>query len=551
VTTPLETLRSYPEHELTLDSTLASRVAAGPERPFLRYEGQSWSWGEFATEVDRAAAVLEEGGVTAGDRVVVLGPNTAWHVILMFACSRLRATMAPLNPVYRGEELRYLLANAEPVAAIVAAEALDALREAAAAAGCEPWLATLDEPAGTTPSFASLAAAADPAAGAALARAAAPDDTAVIVYTSGTTGFPKGVMHSQQTWLLSGEAFVERQHLTPEDHVLAVLPLFHINALFYSVAGALAAGCGLTIVPRFSASTFWDTAVESGATQVNVIDAVARILEARPRSEYRPEHRIRKSFGVQEPLVATLSGEFGLTDLIDGFGMTEVPGTLSMPFGEPRRAGSMGLVGRHPDPERPRAECRVVDDDGADLPAGEIGELLVRTPLIMQGYFHDPEQTAAAFREGGWFASGDLVRREADGYFYFHSRKKDIIRRRGENISGAEIDRVVRAHPGVLDVAAIPAPAAIGEEEVLVVVVPAPGAQPSAEEIAAWCAERLAPMKVPRYVLFTDDLPYTATHKVAKAKLREDETLVGRAVDLAAPPRQARSSTQRKNQIDP
>jgi crotonobetaine/carnitine-CoA ligase len=551
MTTPLETLRSYAAHDFTLDSALASRVAAGPERPFLRYEGQSWTWGEFAVAVDRAAAVLDGAGVGARDRVVVFGPNTAWHAILMFACSRLRATMAPLNPVYRGEELRYLLANAEPAAAIVAAEALDAVREAAAAAGCDPWLATLDEPAAGAPSFASLAAAADPAASAALAGAAAPEDTAVIVYTSGTTGFPKGVMHSQQTWLLSGEAFVERQHLTPQDHVLAVLPLFHINALFYSVAGSLAAGCGLTIVPRFSASAFWDTAVESGATQVNVIDAVARILEARPRSEYRPEHRIRKSFGVQEPLVATLSGEFGLTDLIDGFGMTEVPGTLSMPFGEPRRAGSMGLVGRHPDPERPRAECRVVDDSGEDVPAGTVGELLVRTPLIMQGYFRDPEQTAAAFRPGGWFATGDLVRREADGYFYFHSRKKDIIRRRGENISGAEIDRVVRAHPGVLDVAAIPAAAAIGEEEVLVVVVPAPGAEPSAEEIAAWCAERLAPMKVPRYVLFTDDLPYTATHKVAKAKLREDGTLVDRAVDLAPPQGKSASITQQETSIDP
>jgi carnitine-CoA ligase len=550
VTTPLETLRSYPEHEHTLDATLASRVAAGPGRPFLRCEGRSWTWGEFAAAVDRAAAVLDEGGVVRGDRVVVLGPNTAWHVILMFACSRLRAVMAPLNPVYRGEELRYLLANAEPVAAVVAAEAVGAVGEAAAAAGCAPWLATLDESVDATPSFESLTAAVDPDAGAALAGAAAPDDTAVIVYTSGTTGFPKGVMHSQQTWLLSGEAFVARQHLSADDHVLAVLPLFHINALFYSVAGSLAAGCGLTIVPRFSASTFWDTAVESGATQVNVIDAVARILEARPRSEYRPEHRIRKSFGVQEPLVATLSGEFGLTDLIDGFGMTEVPGTLSMPFGEPRREGSMGLVGRHPDPERPQAECRVVDDSGADVPAGTVGEMLVRTPLIMQGYFRDPEQTAAAFREGGWFATGDLVRREADGYFYFHSRKKDIIRRRGENISGAEIDRVVRAHPGVLDVAAIPAPAAIGEEEVLVVVVPAPGAQPSAAEIAAWCAERLAPMKVPRYVLFTDDLPYTATHKVAKAALRADETLVVRAVDLGASGGRSGSNTQQENQID-
>jgi len=164
---------------------------------------------------------------------------------------------------------------------------------------------------------------------------------------------------------------------------------------------------------------------------------------------------------------------------------------------------------------------------------GEVGELAVKTPIIMQGYFRDPEQTRAAFRDG-WFLTGDLVRRDADGFFFHISRKKDIIRRRGENIAGAELDRVIGAHPAVLEVAAIPVPAELGEDEILAVVLPRPGHRPTAEEIAHWCRERLAPMKVPRYVLFVDELPHTPTHKVAKMALRQDPTLKARATDLQA-----------------
>jgi crotonobetaine/carnitine-CoA ligase len=150
----------------------------------------------------------------------------------------------------------------------------------------------------------------------------------------------------------------------------------------------------------------------------------------------------------------------------------------------------------------------------------------------MQGYFRDPEQTRAAFRDG-WFLTGDLVKHDADGYFYFVTRKKDIIRRRGENIAGAELDRVIGAHPAVHEAAAIPVPAELGEDEILVAVVLKPGASASANDIAQWCRERLAPMKVPRYVLFVDELPHTPTHKVAKMELRKDATLRERAVDLA------------------
>jgi crotonobetaine/carnitine-CoA ligase len=312
---------------------------------------------------------------------------------------------------------------------------------------------------------------------------------------------------------------------------MIVLPLFHMNALFYSIAGALAVGGSAIIVPRFSASTFWQVAVDQGATEVNFIESIGAILKSRPRSEFRPGHAIRAIYGIRESAARTFREEFNVHQLFSGFGMTEIPGVTCNPFGQPNKPGSMGVIGRHPDPSRPWATCRILDDNGVDVADGEVGELAVKTPIIMQGYFGDPEQTKAAFRDG-WFLTGDLVRRDADGFFFHVSRKKDIIRRRGENIAGAELDRVIGEHPGVLEVAAIAVPSELGEDEIMAVVVPRPGAEIGAADIAQWCRERLAPQKVPRFVCFVEQMPHTPTHKVAKEVLRKDQSLVGRAVDL-------------------
>ena len=162
----------------------------------------------------------------------------------------------------------------------------------------------------------------------------------------------------------------------------------------------------------------------------------------------------------------------------------------------------------------------MVDDDGKDLPAGQTGELWAKTPILMQGYYRDPEQTAAAFHDG-WFPTGDLVRRDADGYFYFVARKKDIIRRRGENISGAEIDRVVGDHPAVVQCAAIAVPSELGEDEILVAIVAKPGVAVTARDIADWCRERLAAIKRPRYVVFVESLP--VTRYAARAEIPAEE----------------------------
>jgi crotonobetaine/carnitine-CoA ligase len=320
---------------------------------------------------------------------------------------------------------------------------------------------------------------------------------------------------------------------TEDDVVMLILPLFHVNALFYSLGSALAARATLSLVARFSASRFWTMAVSSGATQVNVMEAIGSILKARPRDEFDAKHRIRAIYGVRENAAETFRVEFGIPNLITGFGMSEIPGFIFNPWEGPRKAGSMGVIGRHPDASISWGHARIVDDAGNEVERGETGELLVKAAAIMKGYFRDPQQTADAFRDG-WFATGDLVRQDDDGYFYFVSRKKDIIRRRGENISAAELERVIGAHPAVEEVAAIAVPSELGEDEILAVVVVRGHHSVTAKEVGTWCDERLATHKVPRFVAFAASLPHTPTHKVLKSQLRADECLRRAAVDLRA-----------------
>lgn len=513
---PLEVLQRFRTHDYSLTDFVAARRERHPQREALVAEGRSWTWAQLEDSTARLASRLRGQGVGTGDRVLMMARNSPWHVFTLLACARIGAIFVPINPQLRLQESGYLMGHCRPALVLADDEALarEALASAAGQATVLPLAdELLDVPAGTEP------AAADPEA------------TCIIIYTSGTTGFPKGVMHSQRSLVSAGEAFVERMHLQPSDRLLAILPMFHINAMFYSVAGAIAAGAVLLVERRFSASAFWQRVIELRATQVNVIEAIVTMLLNRPASEFSPGHPLRKAYGVRQAVMAPFHERFGVPNLVGGYAMTEIPGVLATPLQGALPPGCMGRLCRHPDPGRPWAECRVVDDAGLDVPAGTVGELVVRTPVLMQGYFGDQEQTRQAFRDG-WFLTGDLVRHDRDGFFHFVARKKDIIRRRGENVAGPELDRVVGEHPGVLLAAAIGVPSDFGDEDILMVVKPREpgGVQP--RDVVQWCRERLAAMKVPRYVVIVDDMPLTPTHKVAKAELKNNPVLRQSAVDF-------------------
>jgi carnitine-CoA ligase len=525
---PIEVLDLYGRHDYTLHSAFLTRMRAGPDRSMIVDGDRNWTWRQAADVVDKLASLLVAQGVNKGDRVAVMARNSDKQVLLLLALARIGGVMVPINPEFGAAEAGYVLEHSTPTAVAFDNETSQMAQSACRERSLTPWFFTFGDPIAGVPSFDNLIQKEHEPA---LPENVTPDDTCLIVYTSGTTGFPKGVMHSQRTFLTVGEAFVQRVYLQPDDRVLIILPMFHINALFYSVSGVLAAGCTMIVAKKFSASGFWNLAADSGATEVNIIEAIGSILVNRPRSEFRPDHKLRTVYGMRPGAASTFRNEFGISHLITGYGMTEIPGVICNPFEGLQKPGSMGILGRHPDSSRPWAQCRVVNNEGEEVAVGQEGELIVKTPAVMQGYYRDPEQTAAAFCDG-WFRTGDFVRQDGDGYFFFVSRKKDIIRRRGENISGAELDRVIGEHPQVQEAAAIPVPSDLGEDEILVAIVLKPGAKLEAEDITRWCSERLAAIKVPQYVLFMDELPHTPTHKVAKNALRSDPTLKGRAINM-------------------
>jgi len=496
------------------------------------FQGRVCTYGAAVERVDAIGGALAARGVAKGDRVAIMSANSDAFVLLMLGLVKIGAVVVPVNPELNANEAGYILDHAGVSAVACSGAALATVRAVNGRLPTGTWFLALDGAAEVAVSFEELLGS----PGATDRTHGGPDDTWLNLYTSGTTGFPKGVMHSQRNFVVAGEAFVERMQLHPEDRLFVVLPFFHINALFYSLGGALAAGASLLIAPRFSASAFWRMAAEGGATEVNIIGAIGNILLKRARSEFVPGHKLCKVYGagMSAETLDVFPRDFGVPTLIEGYGLTEVPGVCNNPFAAPpppHKRGSIGLAARHPDRGRVFSEMRVLDEDGQPVAVGQTGEIAVKSPITMQGYYRDAEATAGAFRDG-WFLTGDLGYCDADGYYYFVARKKDIIRRRGENISGAEIDRVVGAHPKVLEAAAIAVPDELGEDEILVVAVARPGQMLVPEEIAAWCAAQLAPCKRPRYFAQAESLPHTPTHRVAKFKLKQDLALRQRAVEL-------------------
>ncbi|HYG42442.1 MAG TPA: AMP-binding protein [Bordetella sp.] len=532
--TPAQVLQRFAPHDGTLHSALRTRAAVQPDHVFLMYQGEHTTYAQALQQETAYLRMLQQLGVRAGDKVGVMSPGHPSTVFLLFALARLGAVLSPVNPQYQAAEARYIFENAEVVGVFCAPELLDTAKAAVAGLPRQPWVVlnrsgqgarSIDE------LTATAAAHPQPVPG----FTGSADEVCIFIYTSGTTGYPKGVMHSQYNLITAGEGFVERMHLQPSDRQLCVLPLFHINAIFYSLMGSLAAGCTLILEPRFSATQFWQTVKTTGATAVNTIAAANTILINRPDTEFVSGHSLRKIYGApfDEAIHSHFNQRFNVPTLIEGYGMSEIPGVLSNPFDGPRKVACMGKPCRHPLRDAPLAEVMVFDDDGQPVPVGQTGELAVRTPIIMKGYYKNPEQTEAAFRDG-WFLTGDLAYQDEDGYFWFVARKKDIIRRRGENISGAELDRVLGSHPDILEAATIGVPSKLGEDDILAAIVLKDSAGLTAMELVDWCKPRLSPIKVPRYVAFVQSLPHTPTHRVAKFELKADRALLERAVDTLA-----------------
>lgn len=519
----------------------AVQTAAGlwADRPYLTYAptGETWTFGQLAERAGRFAAVLRELGLCPGDRVGLFMQNRPEYLLGIFGCALGGFVQVPVNHFYRAGEVRYVLGNSGATAVALEPELLPVLREARAdlpdlrhvlvTAARPPGKPGAATPAATSTgggTFVPDALSLDDALAAAVPGVpAAPKETDLfaLIYTSGTTGLPKGVMLTQRGYTLAAKAL----GALPLDEIetnYTALPLFHINAQCYSSVGMLLGGKRLALSDRFTPRKFWTEIAHTRATLFNALGSMMQILLAAAEQDPPGRHGARYVIvgGTPPELWEKFEQVFSVR-VIEGYSQTEDP-LPCLNFHDPdrRRVGSFGLP-VFPDLGH---EVRVVDDSGRDVPPGERGELLRRSPSTMAGYWRDEARTAEALRDG-WLRSGDVVRRDADGFLWFVDRKKFIIRRSGENISAWEVEAALKDHPAVKDCAVIPVPDALrGEEVKAIVELTAPHTPTSVPpaELVRHVAARLAYFKVPRYVEYAP-LPYTPTGRVRKAELIESE----------------------------
>ena len=492
---------AFPE---TIPALLAWRAEHAGNAPWLLFEGDSWTVSDVVDQADRVAVGLAGRGVGRGDRVAVLTGNRPDALFAWFGANIVGAIAAQINPAFKRDEVAGLLRLARPRVLVVADEHRALAEAARGVLSAETRLAMV--------TVAELAAG-----GSGAPRAPVqPDDVAVLIATSGTTGAPKAVMQTHRAYTLTAEAFPDWVGAGRSDRLLVALPLFHINAQAYSTMGALGSGAGLSLLPRFSASRFWSEARRLGATHVNAIGAMIHILlkgQAGPGDRDHALRTVYAALALPEDVHRAFEQRFGLSMTV-GYGMSETTFGTVWPRGEPHPYGTIGRLRQHP---RLGAisRARVVRDDGADANDGEAGELWLASPATTPGYWDDPAQTAAAIVDG-WLRTGDLVLRDARGVYTFVARKKEVIRRRGENVAAGEIEGVLLAHPDVAAAAAVARPSDLGDDEIVAYVEPRPGATLDPEALRAWVRERLADFKVPSIVHVREALPRTATERIAK-----------------------------------
>ncbi|WP_404934282.1 AMP-binding protein [Nitratireductor sp. L15S-10] len=518
----------------TVFAAFADTAGRWPERPFLHVLEETatvydipageLSYGAALAEIERLRNAYAAGGYRTGMRVMLLMENRPGFFLHWFALNALGLSVVPVNPDLQSAELEYMAGHARPVLAVAIASRVADLVQAAAASGVGFPVVT---PEADTPPLDPRFAGMETPQGAPLSREAA------MLYTSGTTGKPKGCVLSNLYFLHSGRWYAKAGGLCAmnEDgeRMITPLPIFHMNAMAYSLMAMITVGGCLIALDRFHPRSWWQSVRDSRATCLHYLGVMPSILmKAEPTKQDRA-HNVRFGFGagIDPKLHGPFEERFGIP-LIEGWAMTETgAGAVIVANHEPRKRGTNCLGQPGPD-----IEARVVADDGSEAAPGQPGELLVRhageDPRFgfFSEYYANPEATAEAW-EGGWFHTGDIVMRDADGDFFFVDRKKNVIRRSGENIAAVEVESFLMQHPDIKAAAVAAAPDELRGDEVFACLVVESGERDEARarEIAEWCLDRVAYYKVPGYIAFVDALPLTSTQKIQRGELK---TLVAR-----------------------
>ena len=510
----------------TIPGLLERAAERDPGGIWLRTDDLQLTFAESAGRVAGAAAELAESGIAHGDLVVLTARTTPEYLLSWLALAALGAVTVPVNPASAAAELGGLLRQVRPRAVLTDPGLYPVLDEAAA--GEPPARAVVDV------SRLGAGRTGWPLPGLAPARVRS-DDLVVLIPTSGTTGRSKLVIQTHRAYAMAAEGFPFWMELSASDRLMTSLPLFHINAPIYSVLGSLVCGAGLVLVPRFSASGFLDTARRHGATEFNAIGAMLEILMRQPERPDDADNPLRLCYAGPAPerdRHEQIERRFGIR-IVVGYAMSESPYGLIWPHGG-RPFGTLGAVRQHPylgtineakvvaargQRDRRRAASGPTRPSGAPLGPGETGEILLRNPVLTPGYWGMPEETAAVMTADGWLHTGDLATVNGDGTYTFVGRRKEVLRRRGENLSPLEVEEVLDSHPAVIESAVVGVASELTEEEIKAFVVAAPGAEIDLDDLHRYAAERLSAFKVPRFWQVIDRLPRTPTERIAKHRL--------------------------------
>jgi acyl-CoA synthetase (AMP-forming)/AMP-acid ligase II len=527
-----------PEGPDTVFAAFRAAAALHARKPFIRVLTETAkaydiaagdvSYTHVSAEVERLTTAYGRAGFGHGHRVGVLLENRPDFFFHWFALNALGVSVVPINPELRAAELEYLIDHSDMVAALAIGSRQGDLAAAAKAMGRTIKLFGPNDPP------APIAVAAP--------KSAAPgrNSECALLYTSGTTGRPKGCVLPNEYFLYAGHWYANAGGLIAvgkgEERMLTPLPVFHMNAMACSTMAMVTVGGCLIVLDRFHPKSWWDSVREAHATIVHYLGVMPPMLMGAPKNQRDKDHAVRFGFGagVDPALHGAFEERFGFP-LIEAWAMTETgAGAEIAASREPRHIGTR-CFGR-PGGE---LETRIVTDRGEDAAINEPGELLVRhagtEPRygFLREYLKDPEATAEAWR-GGWFHTGDVVCRGDDGSLHFVDRKKNVIRRSGENISAVEIEGVLMQHPAVRQVAVAPTPDPVRGDEVFACVVVQPDATAGtalAEDIVGFCLSRLAYYKAPGYIAFVAAVPLTSTQKIQRGGLKD---LVAASIGTAA-----------------
>lgn len=484
---------------------LARRAEERPDHPMVVTPEGEHGFAQVYDAARRFAARLAQQGIGPGDHVALLSGNSVAFLVAWFGINLRGAVVVTLNNQLLGDGLRYSVRQCEARLLVADREWHDSRH------------AQLDEDQRSLPlvlieddaSFLASLQAFEPAE-----PLRVPDhDAATIMYTSGTTGLPKGVVNGHTAYEATGRATVEALGITGSDRVMVFLPLFHTNPQMYAVMSSLTRGATLILLRRFSAGSFFEDAARYGATGFTFVGTVLSILVARHAGERR-DHGMRFCFGGGSPPAVweAVEQRFGIK-VHEAYGMTETGGWSTANTVAVSRFGSCGKP-------RPDLDILVVGPDDRPLSPGAKGEIVVRPRepgVMLMGYWRKPEQMLASCRNL-WFHTGDLGSFDADGFLYYHGRIKELIRRNGEMISPAEIETCLRRMPAVVDCAVVAVPDDVAGDEIKATIVAGEPLQPP--RVQAFLSERLAPFMLPRYIEFVPAIPKTETEKIQRHKLQ-------------------------------